>query len=207
MGAKNNYFSVQPELIQAINIFLYDCCFGFFFLSTFGKAVWLFLALLIPLHPWGFFQYACNVQYACNNTDIDYDYVTQHHKLHDCMLICEVYFNLLLTAAYYLVSRLMITTLYLYSPVENKCIFKYIQGSTSSVKAISPTIYIFNPYAAVSDKENFQFEIMGEMYKKLNMTSYNSGVMFFSKAYFTSWQATPWVFSTRRDPLGIFYCR
>ena len=154
-----------------------------------------------------FFQYACNVQYACNNTVIDYDYVTQHHKLHDCMLICEVYFNLLLTAAYYLVSRLTITTLYLYSPVENKCIFKYIQGSTSSVKAISPTIYIFNPYAAVSDKENFQFEIMGEMYKKLNMTSYNSGVMFFSKACFTSWQATPWVFSTRRDPLGIFYCR
>lgn len=42
-----------------------------------------------------FFQYACNVQYACNNTDIDYDYVTQHHKLHDCMFICEVYFNIL----------------------------------------------------------------------------------------------------------------
>lgn len=34
--------------------------------------------------------------------------------------------------------------------VENKCIFKYIQGSTSSVKAISPTIYIFNPYAALA---------------------------------------------------------
>ena len=27
--------------------------------------------------------------------DIDYDYVTQHHKLHDCMFICEVYFNIL----------------------------------------------------------------------------------------------------------------
>ena len=38
-----------------------------------------------------------------------------------------------------------------YFAVENKCIFKYIQGNTSSVKAISPTLYIYNPYAEVTE--------------------------------------------------------
>lgn len=36
-----------------------------------------------------------------------------------------------------------------YFPVENKCIFKYINGNSGSVKAISPTLYIYNPYAEV----------------------------------------------------------
>ena len=38
-----------------------------------------------------------------------------------------------------------------YFAVENKCIFKYIYGNTSSVKAISPTLYIYNPYAEVTE--------------------------------------------------------
>ena len=37
-----------------------------------------------------------------------------------------------------------------YFAVDNKCIFKYIHGNTSSVKAISPTLYIYNPYAEVT---------------------------------------------------------
>ncbi|KAJ7375609.1 hypothetical protein OS493_040078, partial [Desmophyllum pertusum] len=33
---------------------------------------------------------------------------------------------------------------------ENKCIFKYIHGNTGSVKAISPTLFIYNPYAELT---------------------------------------------------------
>lgn len=37
-----------------------------------------------------------------------------------------------------------------FGEVENKCIFKYINGKSGSVRAISPTLYIYNPYAELA---------------------------------------------------------
>lgn len=78
------------------------------------------------------------------------------HATKDNYRLCEATLKTII-----LCQGLLIYIIFIFS-VENKCIFKYIQGSTSSVKAISPIIYIFNPYAAVSNKENFLFEIIYE---------------------------------------------